>query len=173
MKRIIKFLLVLFLLVPVQSLAFQNEPNGFRDLYWGESIEKVQKQRDIKFWMHDEASNMDMYIVHFAPDESVTLSGVPIGPQRGPFFIAGFLNNRLIKIEIGLDNEGLNFMNLKKAMDNLYGAPVIMDGKYVWFGNTTCIYLATIGKIIMVTMLGSGAIVELENQNKQQFQVGW
>lgn len=45
MKWIVKMILALLLCLPVQSWAFPNEPNGFRDLYWGENIEVSLAER--------------------------------------------------------------------------------------------------------------------------------
>lgn len=78
MKWLMKIFLALFLLVPAQILAFQNEPNGFRDLYWGETLEEVQQNRETKYYSYVQATNSVLYAVKFNEEEPKVLSNVPV-----------------------------------------------------------------------------------------------
>lgn len=78
MKWIVKMMLALLLCLPVQSWAFPNEPNGFRDLYWGETLEEVQQNRETKYYSYVHETNSVLYAVKFDEKEPQVLSNVPV-----------------------------------------------------------------------------------------------
>lgn len=42
-KYLVNILFLLTLCISSTTFAFPNEPNGFRDLYWGETLQEVKK----------------------------------------------------------------------------------------------------------------------------------
>ena len=102
MKWIVKMMLALLLCLPVQSWAFPNEPNGFRDLYWGESLEEVKQGREVEIFKYDEQTNSVTYWVHLNSDEPKTLSQVPI---LGECLGTTFWNDKLWVIALFFNEE--------------------------------------------------------------------
>lgn len=43
----ILFICIIYIGITSTCFAFQNEPNGFRNLYWGETLQEVQNDDDI------------------------------------------------------------------------------------------------------------------------------
>lgn len=129
---------ILLLVVPVSGFAFQNEPIGFRDLYWGETLEEVKQGRKVDYFSYFSNNNSVMYLIQLNPDESKTLSQVPIA---GGMFIAFFWNDKLWNIGLCFSEKDA-FSDLKFAMTQLYGEPQINGGNHCrWIGETTFIAL--------------------------------
>lgn len=138
MKWIVKMMLVLLLCLPVQSWAFPNEPNGFRDLYWGESLEEVQRTRTLRFIDTNNMVHADRYWADLREDEETVLSGIPID---GKLLGLAFQQNKLIAVGIIFQDIDNNWDYLKGAMERLYGPATFGGGNYVWPGNQTVMLL--------------------------------
>lgn len=134
MSFIMKVLLCVLLMVPVQSWAYPNEKAGFRDMYWGQSLEDIQKIRNIEFVGTNDISHFDGYWADFRENESKELSGVPFYREK---FGLSFYQGHLIAIEMAFENTDANFERLKRAMEWLYGEAVYYDGMYEWIGYQT------------------------------------
>lgn len=138
MKWVIQILLTLLLTIPIQSWAFQNEPNGFRDLYWGESLAEIQEKRTAGYLMYRKGTNSVSYVVRLNADESQTLSGVPI--LMGGIMVS-LWNNQLWEIQLYFDGED-SFNSLKNAMVLLYGYPTNSnENTCAWIGDKAMLAL--------------------------------
>lgn len=154
MKKII-YLFVMFLLLlinPMIGLAFQNEPNGFRDLYWGESLTEIEGARTVQYVnsKQEYGNEYSTYYVNFKDGESKVLSGVPIAGENVRAF---FYNGKLWRVDFGFheDPNGWNssYEKLKLAMIQLYGRPDedINEKTFsecLWVGEETTIELIRI-----------------------------
>lgn len=170
MKWIVKMMLALLLCLPVQSWAFPNEPNGFRDLYWGESLEEVKQGREVEIFKYDEQTNSVTYWVHLNSDEPKTLSQVPI---LGECLGTTFWNDKLWVIALFFNEEDA-FSDLKFAMTQLYGEPQTNGENYCrWRGETTFIALEkdTPDEGSTCVLLMSSKI--LDDMTQKQVSQGW
>lgn len=129
---------ILLMVVPVSGFAFQNEPNGFRDLYWGESLAEIQEKRSAGYLMYRERTNSVSYVVRLNANESQALSGVPI--LMGGIMVS-LWNNQLWEIQLYFDGED-SFYSLKKAMILLYGYPTHnKENSCAWVGDKAMLEL--------------------------------
>ena len=120
-KRIL--ILILFCIVfSVNSicLAYPNEKNGFRDFYWGESLQEVQADNDI----------YDLeYISYNEKNNTVIYMGKLKNSNIGIFNINNirliFNDNNLIKIYIDFDFYNKDINLLRYSMIKNFGEPEI------------------------------------------------
>ena len=120
-KRIL--ILILFCIVfSVNSicLAYPNEKNGFRDFYWGESLQEVQANDDI----------YDLeYISYNEKNNTVIYMGKLKNSNIGIFNINNirliFNDNNLIKIYIDFDFYNKDINLLRYSMIKNFGEPEI------------------------------------------------
>lgn len=161
---------ILLLVVPVSGLAFQNEPIGFRDLYWGETLEEVKQGREVEYFKYDEQTNSVTYWVHLNSDESKTLSRVPIA---GESFFAVFWNDKLWRITLFCKGEDA-FSSLKNAMIQVYGRPEGSEwDRCWWIGETTCLAVEKDKQVegaARISLLSSKIMMDL---SKEQASQGW
>lgn len=161
---------ILLLVVPVSGLAFQNEPIGFRDLYWGETLKEVKQGREVQYFDYLPKANSVMYSVQLNPDESKTLSRVPIA---GGVVSTLFWNDKLWRIALFFNEEDA-FSDLKFAMTQLYGEPQTNGENYCrWRGETTFIALEkdTPDEGSTCVLLMSSKI--LDDMTQKQVSQGW
>lgn len=141
MKRFIQVFLITVLLIcgmSFESYAFQNEPNGFRNLYWGESIAKVRATRTLKFSSGNKDHGWEIYTTQLSKDEEPTLSGVPISLKT---IVLSFYNERLSEVVILFPDIDV-FEKLQEAMIFLYNTPsFIKENQLTWVGEITEINL--------------------------------
>ncbi len=138
MKCVIKILLAILLCIPSAGFAYRNEPNGFRDLYWGESLEEIKQNREVKYLSYTEKTNSVSYAVFLREDEPHVLSNVPIW---GNGFVAVFWNDKLTNIYIYFVEKDA-FTDLKYSMRTLYGRPFMeTPTMIIWSGDSTVITL--------------------------------
>ncbi|GEM_PF-3151567 len=120
------------------ELTYKNEPNGFRDLYWGESLEKIKQTRNVKYLNYNAKTNKVSYIVYFREDEPSHLSRVPV---TGRAMLASLWNNRLTDITLYFYEKNA-FSDLKYAMHSMFGKPFMdLNNQIYWAGNKTVIIL--------------------------------
>lgn len=169
MKWLMKILLALFLLVPAQTGAFQNEPNGFRDLYWGETLEEVQQNRETKYYSYVQETNSVLYAVKLNEEEPQVLSNVPIW---GHAFLTAFWNDKLWNITVFFDSDRA-FERLKWAMSQLYGTPKEVDGACMWGGNETMIMLLRADPGTERCLVRISSIRLMAEMAKAEAQRGW
>lgn len=169
MKWIVKMMLALLLCLPVQSWAFPNEPNGFRDLYWGESLEEVKQGREVEYGYYDKQTNSVLYFVYLSSDESKTLSQVPIGGEN---FTATFWNDKLWRIILSFNGED-TFTSLKDAMIQLYGEPQINEwDNCIWIGENTIMNIAK-DSVKGEAWISIGSMKLFNDLTKEQASQGW
>ena len=150
MKKVLILIIILFCFLSSKSFAFPNEPNGFRDLYWGESLQDVQKNYpDAKYNGYHSNENAVSYIVDI---KNPYISNVLADKKSGLKLY--FWNNKLYRINFTFTAETLlkstaNYIRLRDAMTLNFGKPSIKDledtsDKQVytsWHGNNTTILL--------------------------------
>lgn len=160
----------IFCAMPVVGLAFQNEPIGFRDLYWGETLEEVKQGREVQYFDYLPKANSVMYSVQLNPDESKTLSRVPIA---GESFFAVFWNDKLWRITLFCKGEDA-FSSLKNAMIQVYGRPEGSEwDRCWWIGETTCLAVEKDKQVegaARISLLSSKIMMDL---SKEQASQGW
>lgn len=170
MKYLLKLLIVILLCVPSMGYAFQNEPDGFRDLQWGESLEEVEQNRKVKYLAYDENSNSVMYAVMLNSNETKTISGVPIWMNT---FMATFWNNKLWDIQMFCEGE-TSFSSLRRNMVELYGVPDINKwDSCLWVGDTTMILLDIDKQDGNSTRIRIISKEIFNNISKERAQLGW
>lgn len=164
MKWIMSLFLAMLIFIPGQSWAFRNEPSGFRDLTWGESLSEIRQTRTARYVDSVEMNNDEysMYYLDFKEREKKTISGVPIASKSISAF---FYNGKLWSIAIGFHEDpnewDSSYETLKAAMTRLYGTPSSVTNKDVvseclWIGDTSIIELSRI-----ITLDRSNAICEV------------
>lgn len=117
-KRIL--ILILFCIVfSVNSicLAYPNEKNGFRDFYWGESLQEVQANDDIydlEYNSYNEKSNTVEYVAklkkHYIEDFEVN-----------EIIFFEFWNNKLYKVNVIFPVKKDFLKKIMKILEKDYG----------------------------------------------------
>lgn len=162
-----KFLTILLLLaIASTAFAFQNEPNGFRDLKWGASIEEFKQScpeatyrqpKDIELKL---SKNVTYYNV---PANGTTLSSIVVShPLEYSFY-----KNKLESVKVDL-SEPYNFMTLQNQKESLakiehmfIKANVIFDNKNindfnpVDFSDKSCFMYTWDGDTANISMIGT------------------
>lgn len=192
MKWLMKIFLALLLMVPMQSWAASDERGGFRDLYWGESLESVQKIRDIEHLETNSNTNFTYYRVNFNENEPRVLAGVPI---YGEGFIIAFWQNQLLGVIVAFSDENSNFWTMKNALTRLYGEPYHDEtlpwvtstvegmmrsgdmsfdgGAYLWANRTTCYLLVHHVEQTGMFMLLLMPVKQAREYSNEQDLLGW
>lgn len=96
--------------------------NGFRDLYWGESLEEIIKQRNVQFVLdHTMPSglNVTYYDVALNEDESNEFCNIPFYPYLRTIFA----DKKLICIYVYFEDTENNFHQLRSELTKLWGKP--------------------------------------------------
>lgn len=137
--------LVCFLLISyINSVsAFPNEPNGFRNLYWGETLQEIKNNGyNVKYGSYYPVENAVIYTMPLSHTRlgSVSLSNADL--------YLSLWNNQLYKIVIVEDcfdetDMNLRYDMLKKSMTNHFGYSTheTPDMSCSWTGNVTKIHL--------------------------------
>lgn len=150
------FIVLIIFILPSNVFAYPNEPDGFRNLKWGDSIETITQlypifiEQDIQ--NHPDgpyAQNYDIYI------DDNSLSGLKF---QNPISVS-FWNNKLyyIYFDFSEDNSISSVMNnektLTKHLFSLFDSvkplvwngtrPNIYSNTYFWNGETTDILLSS------------------------------
>lgn len=192
MKWLMKIFLALLFVMPVQAWAASDERGGFRDLYWGESLESVQKTRDVEDIDANSDTNISHYWVNLTKDEPHVLAGIPI---RGDRFIVTFWKNQLLAVVIPFSDENSNFWSMKNALTHLHGQPYHDEsipwvtstiegmsrsgdmnydgGAYFWIDKTTCyalLHYVEQDKMFFVMLV---PIAQMEKMSNEQDALGW
>lgn len=133
-KKLVLFIFALLVIViPVNCLAFSNEPNGFRNLSWGETMGNViQKGYNLTYsgefaGCASYTTNLQYNYEYGLPINSCNFYFVNV---NGEYYLEGvtlFLN--------GYQNA---FSNLGNVLTQQYGSPSEVN---TWKGNNTTIYI--------------------------------
>lgn len=142
-SRILMVLVALFFIVPSTTFAFQNEPDGFRTLYWGESLQEVEKNSEVQSLKYSGRNTIENSKEYTGVLNISSISGQY---ARDNQLKLSFWNNKLYRIEISF--VGMNFSKMKEAMTLNFGEPEYDKTKwstYRWTGNTTILELVSGG----------------------------
>ena len=119
-------------------LAYPNEKNGFRNFYWGESLQEVQANDDIydlEYIWYNQGENSVEY--------TAKLKNPYISNQEANSITFYFWNNKLYKININFYTNIVNPELLRQAMIRNFGEPKQEGGlSFVWYGQQTEISLS-------------------------------
>lgn len=118
--RLIIISIVLFCSFFSICSAYPNEKNGFRNLYWGESLQEVQADNDIydlEYISYNEKNNTVIYM------GKLKNSNIGIFNVNNIRLI--FNDNNLIKIYIDFDFYNRNINLLRYSMIKNFGEPEI------------------------------------------------
>ena len=148
--RLIIISIVLFCSFFSICSAYPNEKNGFRNLYWGESLQEVQADNDI----------YDLeYISYNEKNNTVIYMGKLKNSNIGIFNINNirliFNDNRLIKIYIDFDFYNRDINLLRYSMIKNFGEPEI--NIEIRKTDTIMIYDELIDDINIYTSIPSGS----------------
>lgn len=156
MKKIFIVLIIFFL--PSSVWAYPNEPDGFRNLKWGTSLDFfLQKYPNAQYVIPDKLHNnfLSDYIEYNVDSNNSTISGITIASP----ITYTFWNNKLIFVKINLSGNCIasTYANEEKILNKLrvlYGtydfnneSGSILDRNKEWFkmysweGNATNIIL--------------------------------
>ncbi|WP_278848234.1 hypothetical protein [Megamonas hypermegale] len=149
MRNIVSFIFVFILIiVPSSCFAFQNEPNGFRNLYWGETLQEVQKDYATTYLYYSAMENSVIYTI---PLIDKNIGGVY---SKDNVIYLGFWNNQLYSIFINFPEDTLEastqtYKDLIYSMSLYYNTPTVNDSysseynsnSTMWIGNTSSILL--------------------------------
>ena len=128
----------------VQAMNMIQDPNGFADLHWGETLESVQESHKTKLIGYQ--SGTASYHI-FIPDAHGSVYFI------GPVTVrAIFMDNKLLGIMIPFSKE--MFSNRLSGMTKLFGTPENpRDNFYAWMGPFSFITLTQNDKVGIVTLI--------------------
>jgi len=119
--------------VPVGT--FLNEPAGFGDLYWGESLDEVTRTHDNKYL--GEVSGSEQY-------------GVMVKDTHGDLYLRGnvvvfavFWDGKLHALRIPLMGQ---YSKIILPLTQMYGMPEFDNSIYTWKGNKSFMMLGPTNK---------------------------
>lgn len=131
------------IIIPITCFAFQNEPNGFRNLYWGETLQEIQKNDELtnlKYAYYEIDTNS---VIYTADLKDPYISGQKSIEQSISLYL---WNNQLYKINVRFI--GISFNKLENAMILNFGYPEQRSiGICSWHGNRTIIELCLGGSM--------------------------
>lgn len=130
-------LTVLLLTITTNLFAFQNEPDGFRNMKWGTSIKDF---KNIKMQKSEYG-----YKIYTKTNDELTIGGVPV-----KYIQYYFWNNKFDSVKIRVKNGDQNFTRILKVFKIKFGErgdykPIgLREDDYwqnAWFGDVTGIWL--------------------------------
>lgn len=133
------FFLFMLLVFPALSYAntkvgiMKNDPGGFADLYWGETLSQVKNSHQTKYLGTVKGS--EQYAVSIKDAKGCMY-------LRGPVFVvAVFFNQKLGAVRIPIFG---GYSAMISPLERLYGTPEFENGLFTWEGeNTDMIFAAT------------------------------
>ena len=118
-----KLLVILIIILPSVSLAFQNEPDGFRGLKWGTDITDL----DGMIKVHVKDGNPDTTYYNRSGD-TLQLWGTGLHYIQYTFY-----KGKLSVVRIGFDGQG-KFKALKSHLISNYGKATRTSHSFTWTG---------------------------------------
>ena len=165
------------------SFAFQNEPDGFRNLKFGMSFKQVQKIVGKDALVEIKSNNPDpLKIGQDTVDKSYYLKLNPSmisNVKTDETAIISFFKDRLSYVEIMLHGDGDKystyeltdkFLKLEKSMKLLYGMPEIDGHSRTWNGLHTNIELYLIHDNEFVKRLPKDYYEKLSEEEKERWK---
>lgn len=126
MKQISSIVTLFLIFFPPYSTAFQNEPNGFRGITFGTSIDELPYMEKIRSTQH--------YEVYRKKGDKLEMDGVELNEIRYMFINKKFIG--VTCVYTGLQN----FDKLKKILTDRHGESIERskqskaDRDYIWYG---------------------------------------
>lgn len=168
-KTLLNIIFLLALCVSSMAFAFPNEPNGFRDLYWGESLQEVKNSGyDVKYVSYNSQYNSVTYAVY--------LNNPYISGYKFDLVCLDFWNNQLMSIYIffnALNPQEVSYTDLISSLETRFGNSFYVKKEVImWVGNTSSIgiYKESTSNIIKLAILSN----DLIDQAKQDaISKGW
>jgi hypothetical protein len=139
LKRLVLLVGLIFLTVCIVGLAFPNEPDGFRDLKWGDAPTKY-----MDFYLQMVGENIDKGNIYKRKNDKKSIGSVEFYDIEYTFNLR---SNQLYKIEATcseLNDVKLNrdYNILKTILVERYGEPTRTLEKWLcWEGDKTNIYI--------------------------------
>lgn len=136
--------------VQAEKLAYPNEPDGFRNIKWGEDISKMETFKKVKKTLSDQSLTLSYLSdnVYIKKNEPLSFGDVKVKTMRWHEY-----DKKLVAVVIE-DDSYATFLTLKNALIHKYGTPhetkepvEFSDGQkkgiesYIWKGNKTNINL--------------------------------
>lgn len=149
-RKLSSLILVIFItIISATCFAFPNEPNGFRNLYWGETLQEVQKSYATTYLNYYAPENSVMYTI---PLTDKNISGVY---SNDNVITLAFWNNQLYSIvidfpEITIEQSTETYKKLISSLSIAFGQPSIYNvysleyhqNCTMWSGDNSSILLA-------------------------------
>lgn len=151
MKKILINILFLFILsISSTTFAFPNEPNRFRDFYWGESLQEVKNScSDITYVSYNSQNNSVKYVAH--------LNNPYISGHKFDLVGLDFWNNQLICISIYfnvVNHQEVSYTDLISSLETRFGKSFyVSNGTTMWIGDIGSIGVNRDLKSNMITLL--------------------
>lgn len=135
-KYLVNILFLLTLCISPTTFAFPNEPNGFRDLYWGETLQEVKNSGyDVSYVSYDSQYNYVKYAIY--------LNNPYISGHKFDSIGLEFWNNQLSSIGIFFNvsnNQEVSYTDLISSLETRFGNSFyVLDNTIMWVGNTASI----------------------------------
>ena len=131
MLRIWGFVTLLLLTITTSLLAYQNEPDGFRNMKWGTSINEFKNLKLLK------SAELKTYS---KANEELIMGDIPL-----KFIHYDFWNNKLTRVSIRVEKGKTNFTNMVNVFKVKFGIPRYNQYSgsevYSWDGTDTHITL--------------------------------
>lgn len=146
--RVIAGALIIVLVLSVGAMAFQNEPDGFRGLKWGNPPTEEMEYLD-------DLSGNKNYVL---PDEKMS-----IGSTEFWMIIYAFYEDRFFKVALYFDGED-NYDLLETICKEVYGTEELDEEFYrlMWIGQRSFIGLSYDAAEEVGSLLLSSAAITLE-----------
>lgn len=163
--------LVCFILITYSSsaLAFPNEPNGFRDLYWGETLQDVKNSGYIVVY--------DSYNARYNSVRYYTSLDNPyISSYKSDTLCLDFWNNQLTSITIIfnlIDKNNVTYNEMLDALKTQFGYTYYQKNEMIsWIGDTTIIsmYQLKNSNVIVVNLSNFDLILKSSQDGASK---GW
>ena len=135
-KYLVNILFLLTLCISSTTFAFPNEPNGFRDLYSGETLQEVKNSGyDVSYVSYDSQSNSVKYAIY--------LNDPYISEYKFDSVCLDFWNNQLMSIDIYfnvLNPQEVSYTDLISSLETRFGNSFYVKKETImWVGNTSSI----------------------------------
>lgn len=168
-KTLLNIIFLLALCVSSTGFAFPNEPNGFRDLYWGETLQEVKNSGyDVKYVSYNSQYNSVTYAVY--------LNNPYISGYKFDLVCLDFWNNQLMGIYIyfnALNPQEVSYTDLISSLETRFGNSFYVKKEAImWIGNTSSIgiYKKSTSNIIKLAILSNDLI---DKAKQDAISKGW
>lgn len=168
-KYLVNILFLLTLCISSTTFAFPNEPNGFRDLYWGETLQEVKNSGyNVKYVSYNSQYNSVTYAVY--------LNNSYISGYKFDLVCLDFWNNQLMSIDIyfnALNSQEVSYTDLTSSLEARFGNSFYVKKEAImWVGNTSSIgiYKNPTSNIIKLVILNNDLI---DNAKQDAASKGW